>query len=191
MECLFFSSFIFLKPDLELNRKAKARHKMITLKRNDKSLSTPYIYETGFTVIEIIIVLVIIGILGLFSVQSYEKYMDEARISEAKADIFSLEVKINYFQVTRLSYPNTIDDIAGVPLDPWGNPYQYLNIQTVKNKGKGKLRKDHNLVPINSDYDLYSMGKDGRSVSPLTAKHSRDDIIRANNGEYVGLAEDY
>ena len=53
------------------------------------------------------------------------------------------------------------------------------------------MRKDHRLVPINSDYDLYSMGKDGRSVSPLTARHSHDDIIRANDGDYVGLAKDY
>lgn len=156
---------------------------------NYKSLSTSYLQGSGFTVLELMMVLMIVGILGFFSVQTYEKYMDETRIAEAKTDIFGLEVKINYFQVTRLSYPESIDDIGGAPLDPWGNPYRYLNVQTVK--GKGKVRKDHNLVPINSDYDLYSMGKDGRSVSPLTAKHSRDDIIRANNGEYVGLAEDY
>lgn len=52
-------------------------------------------------------------------------------------------------------------------------------------------RKDRFLVPINSDYDLYSMGADGRSVAPLTASMSRDDIIRANDGAFVGLAEDY
>ncbi|MCP5251868.1 MAG: hypothetical protein H6939_09135 [Burkholderiales bacterium] len=46
-------------------------------------------------------------------------------------------------------------------------------------------------MPINSDYDLYSMGKDGASVSPLTAKASRDDIIRANNGRFIGRAADY
>ena len=154
-----------------------------------QSLSTSYFQGSGFTVLELMMVLMVVGILGLFSVMTYEKYMDDARISEAKSDIFTLEVKINYFQVARLSYPESIDDIGGAPLDPWGNPYQYLNVQTVK--GKGKVRKDHNLVPINSDFDLYSMGKDGRSVSPLTAKHSRDDIIRANNGEFVGLAEDY
>lgn len=57
--------------------------------------------------------------------------------------------------------------------------------------GNGKVRKDHNLVPLNTDYDLYSMGEDGASVSPLTAKASRDDIVRANNGRYVGLASDY
>jgi general secretion pathway protein G len=55
----------------------------------------------------------------------------------------------------------------------------------------GKVRKDRFLVPINSTYDLYSMGADGRSVGPLTAAMSRDDIIRANDGAYVGLAEGY
>jgi general secretion pathway protein G len=44
---------------------------------------------------------------------------------------------------------------------------------------------------LNSDYDLYSMGEDGESVPPLTAKQSRDDIIRANNGGFIGLAADY
>ena len=50
------------------------------------------------------------------------------------------------------------------------------------------MRKDRFLVPINSDFDLYSMGKDRISQIPLTAKASRDDIIRANDGAYIGLA---
>ena len=58
-------------------------------------------------------------------------------------------------------------------------------------KGKGKLRKDKFLVPLNSDYDLYSMGPDGKSVPPLTAKASRDDILRANDGEFFGPAHLY
>jgi general secretion pathway protein G len=53
------------------------------------------------------------------------------------------------------------------------------------------MRKDRFLVPINSDYDLYSMGKDGKSSSPLTSKNGRDDIIRANDGAFIGLASDY
>jgi general secretion pathway protein G len=53
------------------------------------------------------------------------------------------------------------------------------------------MRKDRNLVPINSDYDLYSMGPDGESMPPLTAARSRDDIVRANNGGFVGTAEAY
>ena len=44
------------------------------------------------------------------------------------------------------------------------------------------------MVPINTYFDLYSMGPDGQSVSPLTAKVSRDDIIYAHDGEYIGPA---
>jgi general secretion pathway protein G len=50
-------------------------------------------------------------------------------------------------------------------------------------------RKDRFLVPINSDYDLYSKGANGESVAPLTAAKSRDDIIRAGDGAFIGLAE--
>ena len=57
--------------------------------------------------------------------------------------------------------------------------------------GIGGARKDRFLVPINSDFDLYSMGVDGESVGPLTAIKSHDDIIRANDGGYYGLASNF
>jgi general secretion pathway protein G len=56
---------------------------------------------------------------------------------------------------------------------------------------KAKMRKDHNLVPVNTDFDLYSMGKDGESRAPFTAKVSHDDIVRANNGQFIGLVSNY
>jgi general secretion pathway protein G len=52
-------------------------------------------------------------------------------------------------------------------------------------------RKDRFLVPINSDYDLYSMGADGESRPQLHNAVSRDDVIRARDGAYVGLAESF
>ncbi len=55
----------------------------------------------------------------------------------------------------------------------------------------GQARKDRFLVPINSDYDLYSLGKDGRSVAALTAKDSRDDVVRASDGAFIGLASNF
>ena len=58
-------------------------------------------------------------------------------------------------------------------------------------KGNGKARKDRFLVPLNSDYDLYSKGKDGKSSSPITASDSQDDVIRASDGSYVGLASQF
>jgi general secretion pathway protein G len=64
----------------------------------------------------------------------------------------------------------------------------YLNLQ---GPNKGLARKNKNLTPLNSDFDLYSMGKDGDSSAPLTAQTSRDDVIRANDGRFLGLASDY
>jgi general secretion pathway protein G len=55
----------------------------------------------------------------------------------------------------------------------------------------GQKRKDKNLIPINSDFDLFSMGPDGMSTSPLTANISRDDIVRGRNGDFYGVAVDY
>ena len=58
-------------------------------------------------------------------------------------------------------------------------------------RARGSARKNKNLVPINSDFDLYSIGKDGASVAPLLAAKSRDDVIRANDGRFHGLASNY
>jgi general secretion pathway protein G len=35
------------------------------------------------------------------------------------------------------------------------------------------------------------MGEDGKSKLPLTAKESHDDIVRANNGAFIGLGAHY
>jgi len=43
------------------------------------------------------------------------------------------------------------------------------------------------LVELN----LAEIGKDGKSVAPLTANPSRDDIIRANDGAFVGAVSAY
>ena len=90
--------------------------------------------------------------------------------------------------------PDSLDDIGwGNRLDPWGSPYQYLKFKRNK-QGKvipGQARKDRFLVPLNSAYDLYSMGADGDSKGPLTAKASRDDVLRAGDGAFVGLASDF
>ena len=47
------------------------------------------------------------------------------------------------------------------------------------------------MVPVNSDFDLYSMGPDGDSRAPFTAKASRDDIVRASNGGFIGPVSEF
>lgn len=144
----------------------------------------------GFTLLELMVVIMIVGILGTIGVPAYIDYLEKAKVAKASGDIYVLEKEILAYGLSNDTFPDSLADInRNDLLDPWGNPYRYLNIETAK--GKGKMRKDHFLVPLNTDFDLYSMGPDGDSKSPLTAKASRDDIIRANNGEYVGPASGY
>lgn len=143
----------------------------------------------GVTLIELLVVLAILGIVLAAAVPGYQMVTRKVDIATVKVDMNVIEQRIEIFFTANNRYPFNASELGGMPNDPWGNPYIYLNIGI--QKGKGKLRKDKNLVPINSDYDLYSKGPDGKSVSPLTAKSSRDDIIRANNGAFIGVAEDY
>jgi len=114
----------------------------------------------------------------------------ERQPTRAVGDLHSIATIIIGYQAVQARFPDTLDDVGyGDWKDPWRNPYQYLNFANVK--GKGKMRKDRFLVPINSCFDLYSMGPDGQSVPPLTAKVSRDDVIWANDGGFIGLASDY
>ena len=146
--------------------------------------------HAGFTLVELMITVSILAVLGAMTVSQDSGYKDRAKVVQAKADILSIEVLIERFYSDNRNYPNTLNDVGvGTMLDPWGHPYQYLDITTAK--GKGKLRKDKSLNPINSDFDLYSMGKDGKSQLPLTVNVSLDDIIRARDGQFVGLASDF
>jgi general secretion pathway protein G len=144
----------------------------------------------GFTLIEVLIVIAILGTLSGIAIPMYKNYIEKARIVTAIAEISILQKEIAEYETKNNVLPDTLNDIGrGNLLDPWDNSYQYLNFANVI--GMGPLRKDQFLVPLNSDYDLYSMGKDGLSMPPLTANASHDDIIRANNGTYIGIASEY
>lgn len=146
----------------------------------------------GFTLVELITAVAIIGILSAIAIPAYSDYLNKVRIARAMAEIRMLETAIVAYTVSNNRQPDTLGDIGyGNLLDPWGHPYQYLNIADGNIKGKGSFRKDRFLNPLNSDYDLYSMGADGKSKPPLATKDSQDDIIRANNGGFIGLASDF
>jgi general secretion pathway protein G len=144
----------------------------------------------GFTLLELVIVVAIILTISAIAVPNLMATLDQARIAKAVGDIDAIEDDIAIYQTIYGVLPDSLSQIGdGNLLDPWGNPYQYLNHATMK--GNGQARKDRFLKPLNSDYDLYSMGKDGSSSPPLQAKPSLDDVIRAANGSYVGLAANF
>ncbi len=52
-------------------------------------------------------------------------------------------------------------------------------------------RRDRYMFPLNTDYDLFSLGPDSRTAVSLGEKVGLDDVIRANNGGFFGLASEY
>ena len=146
--------------------------------------------QEGFTLIEILIAVAIIGVLASIALPAYKDYVEKAKVAKAVSDIATIAVKVEAYWQDARAYPSNLAAISVIGItDPWEHQYHYLDLTT--SKGNGKARKDKNLVPLNSDFDLYSKGKDGLSVGPLTAAGSKDDILRANDGHFIGLASKY
>ena len=107
-------------------------------------------------------------------------------------DVGVLQARIDKYYSDNNTYPTTLADLnlpATETTDPWGFQYQYINHALVA--GAGHIRRDRSLNPLNPDYDLYSVGKDGDSKMPITAAESQDDVIRALGGAYIGLASGF
>ena len=148
--------------------------------------------EEAFTLVELISAFAIIAILAAIAIPAYRGYILKAQISRAIVEIRMLDQEIAVYQDDKGYLPATLADINRANFtDPWGNLYVYLNIADGGIKGKGKLRRDRFVNPLNSDYDLYSVGKDGDSKTNLNAPESQDDIVRALDGSFIGLAADF
>ena len=147
----------------------------------------------GFTVLELMLALAILALLATISIPMYGQFVARANTAQAIAAIAIIDMQIERFISNNFRPPDSLADVPGADrVDPWGRPYQFLRIAGNTTPGlRGRLRKDRNLVPINSDYDLYSLGEDGESRPPLTAGLSRDDVVRAADGSFVGAAEDF
>jgi len=174
-------------------RRAEDRYNQVSLSSTSRLPLPPVQFAVdalGFTVIELLITCSLILTISAIAIPNVMSALDAAKIAKAVGDIHAIGTDIMGYDATEGKFPDTLNDIGDAAYrDPWGNPYQYLNFNSAK--GKGKMRKDRFLVPINTSFDLYSMGKDGKSVSPLTAQASQDDVIWANDGSFVGLASQY
>lgn len=119
----------------------------------------------GFTLIEIMVVMVILGILAALIVPKIMGRPDEARIVAAKQDMSSIMQALKLYKLDNLRYPTTEQGLQALvkkptstpepnnwksggylerlPIDPWGNPYQYLN------------------PGLHGELDMMSLGADG------------------------------
>jgi general secretion pathway protein G len=157
---------------------------------NSKHQAHPF-RSDGLSLIELLIAVTVLGALLAIAIPRFTGYKSQTEISTATQDLRILDNQLKSYHLNNDVYPSALSDVPhGTKLDPWGNPYQYLRIEG-NPSAKNDVRKDKNLHPLNSDFDLYSIGPDGKTNLPLTAKASHDDIIRANDGGYFGVASNY
>jgi general secretion pathway protein G len=144
--------------------------------------------------LELMMAVAVVGLLVAIALPGYSVIIERQRVSEAGRELLDIAMIIERYRSTRFHVPETLSELgldADLLVDPWGRPYQFLSFNSSIPGINGKIRKDHNLHPLNTEFDLYSLGKDGESRSPLTARASRDDVIWARDGGFVGLAEDF
>ena len=147
-------------------------------------------WARGFTLAELIVVITIIGILSTIGLSVYKYFIDKARNTRAVAEIRMYEREVMNFLNDTERLPDALAELGlEITQDPWKNPYQYINFDT--SPGAEDNRRTKGANPLNTDYDLYSMGKNGISAPVLTDDVSQDDIIRADDGAYTGLASGY
>lgn len=121
--------------------------------------------NAGLSLIEFMLVVTVIVILAVGASLIFNSFVKTARVKKAVSEILSLQIKIKAYEVYDGVFPDSLDDIKGGDmLDPWGNPYQYMNFDITP---ANQWRKDRNLHPLNTDFDLGSMGEDGQSHKNL------------------------
>jgi len=126
--------------------------------------------ELGFTLVELLVVLAILGLLAAIATPQVIKYLGRAKVETAKIEINNLSVGLDLFLLDVGRYPTEQEGLralveqppglttwrgpyvkrAGVPVDPWGQPYVY--------RSPGKA----------GDYDLYTVGEEGATTAGTT-----------------------
>ena len=128
----------------------------------------PHSNAYGFTLIEIMVVVVIISVLIGLVAPNILGRVDEARVTAAQADISMLDQALEMYRLDNQHFPSTDQGLEALiakpsgspqpkkwkpdgylkksklPVDPWGNEYQYLSPGSA------------------GPYDLYSFGADGK-----------------------------
>jgi general secretion pathway protein G len=144
--------------------------------------------QRGVTRIELMATLAAALLVASIAIPAFTGYVERSRVSRAVSDIGTTSLQLHRWQRDNGALPATLAEVGLSGTDPWGRPYVYVR---VAGANKSQLRKDGDMAPINTDFDLYSMGADGETAAPLPAQKSRDDVVRAADGSYIGLAINY
>jgi general secretion pathway protein G len=119
--------------------------------------------DSGFTLLELLVVMVILGLLAGYVAPKYFAQVGKSETKVARTQIQALDKALEMYRLDIGQFPTSEQGLSAlitrpqqepkwsgpylkkaVPLDPWGRPYVF--------KSPGE----------HDDYDLYSLGKDGR-----------------------------
>ena len=123
--------------------------------------------QKGITLIELLVVLTILALISALVVINVLPERDRAAVRKARIDIGAIETALDQYKLDNFNYPTSEQGLqalvsppsglarpenyrpggyirGGVPLDPWGNPYQY------------RFPGERNIV------DVFSLGADGQ-----------------------------
>jgi prepilin-type N-terminal cleavage/methylation domain-containing protein len=141
-----------------------------------------YLGTRGFTLVELIVVVGILGILALMALQAFNQYVVTVKVNRTTADLRTLDKAILAYYIDNNELPATLQEAGmGGLLDAWSRPYEYQLLG-----GGAPALEDSLGLPLNEVYDLYSKGTDGLSAVSAADVSAADDIVRSNDGQYVG-----
>lgn len=151
----------------------------------------PRLGRAGLTLVELLATLTILGLLVGFGLPKLHDVREKALVARAIGDLRAIQLELMAYEVQGQALPTSLTAIGrGTLVDPWGHPYVYNRFNPAAHGVPAGARRDRFLVPVNSTFDLYSMGPDGQSVPPFSGPGA-DDIVRANDGGFVGPAHLY
>ncbi|WP_425099665.1 type II secretion system major pseudopilin GspG [Tropicibacter sp. S64] len=121
--------------------------------------------DDGFSLLELMVVVVILSILALVIVPRVIDRPDQARAARAQSDIAAIVSAVNLYRLDNFRYPTAAQGLAALvdkptsdpvpanyaangymdrmPVDPWGQPYQYLE------------------PGVHGEFDVFTYGADG------------------------------
>lgn len=146
--------------------------------------------QRGYSLVELIIAMGVILIIAGIAVPALVQAINNARLARCVGDIRGIGNEITVAGFSTGNYPTMITEVGFADIrDPWGSDYVYVNLRDPANAGRG--RTDRFGVQINNNFDLYSMGADKQSSTSIVGATSRDDVIWANDGAWMGLASQF
>ncbi len=139
--------------------------------------------------VEMMLVLVTVGTVTSIATPRLSGMMDKARIAEATGQISAINAGIVDYISQHDSPPPSLDAIGWAGhRDPWDQPYIYRNFG---DEIPGDARVDQFGVPVNTAFDLYSIGEDGSSSPSIMTAASEDDVLLGDDGGFIGSATRY